>query len=120
MSKNVFNKLSKETWLLLTTMVVMAIFGVNPDQAKADNCKLIDFADHVELICIGNAAINQTSSPKSLQPQTSATPDTSGNETPVNGAQVSRKRRQLETVRSLNTHRFDVIETQKSEGDNSK
>jgi hypothetical protein len=120
MYKNVYDTLSKETWLLLTTLVVMAVFGINPDHAEADGCKLTDFADHVELVCIGKAANNQTGAPKSLQPQSAATSDTSGSDTLINGAQASRKRRQIETVRSLNTHRFDTVETQKAESESSK
>jgi len=64
----------------------------------ADNCRVIEYHDHIEVVCIGTPA------------QTSAAP--SAGTTVVNnekGAEVSRKRRHLQTIRNQNAHRLDDV-----------
>ncbi len=69
----------------------------------AKNCRVIEYQDHFEAVCFGdpNYTLKQ---PEHAAPNSAIT----------NGAQVSRQRRRIEEIRSLNAHRFDAVEANPS------
>ncbi len=67
----------------------------------AKDCRIIEYPDHYEAVCDGEAA-NLREPPKLDDTKFVST----------NGAQVSRKRQRIEDIRSLNSQRFVVPETQ--------
>ena len=77
--------------LLVTILLVLpsAVFA-------AKDCRVIEYADHIEAICIGD--------PK-YKAEEDAGPKTTG-------ATVSKKRGRIEEVKSLNAGRFDVVDGQ--------
>ena len=83
-------------------LIILLGFVLLPWPALADkDCRVIEFPDHVEAVCSG---------------KTDSTPEhaeqASSNTSVTKGAQVSRKRQQLQDIRSLNAHRFDPEESQ--------
>lgn len=65
----------------------------------APDCRLVEYADHVEAVCTGD--------PRAL-PADSTPP---APEKPrANGAQVSKQRQNLEKIRTMNAHRFEATQ----------
>ncbi len=71
--------------------------------AAADDCRIIEYADHVEAVCSGEPGVTG-------QPPLSA-----GKQAP-NGAEVSRIRKDLAKIRAMNGRRFDLPAPQTAPG----
>jgi len=63
----------------------------------ANNCRVIEFLDHVEAVCTGDPGFV----PERTEPAAAA-------QLNPRGAQVSRTRQRLEEVRSMNAHRIEA------------
>ena len=86
-------------------LIILLGFVLLPWPALADkDCRVIEFPDHVEAVCSGKP----DSTPELAELSEQATSKSSM----TKGAQVSRKRQQLQDIRSLNAHRFDPEESQ--------
>ena len=71
----------------------------------AQDCRLIEYADHVEAVCTGDPRVV----PERIAP---AVPE----KTTPNGAQVSKQRQNLERIRTMNAHRFEAPATHATPG----
>ena len=105
----------------LSMLVIFAAISAIPVCVCAEECKIVDYADHIEVACVGNPANNPVTAPKSSSSPESPIQESSDknaqgrpapdSDAPPNGAQVSRKRKMLETIRTLNNHRFDTVDS---------
>ena len=85
-------------------LIILLGLVLLPWPALADkDCRVVDFPDHVEAVCSGK--------PDSMPEHAEHAEQASSNTSVTNGAQVSRKRQQLQDIRSLNAHRIDPEES---------
>jgi hypothetical protein len=103
--------------------VIIAAIAAGPASVSADSCKISEYADHIEVVCVGSPASSRAL-PQKSEPaqridaqetsevivQQQPAPDTAT--TVLNGAQTSRIRSQLEAIRTLNSHRFETAVSQ--------
>jgi hypothetical protein len=71
--------------------------------AWAKDCRVIEYADHYEAVCVGDP--NYSAKPS--EQKDSKVDDSKG-------AQASKKRGRIEEIRSLNAHRFDPVESKEA------
>jgi hypothetical protein len=110
--------------------IALAVIAVSPDYVSADDCKVTDYIDHVEVECVGTPANNPVILPKPSPAQEAVVQESAGSaiqkqpapdkDMSANGAQVSRRRQHIEGIRTLGLHRFDSSESQPSGSDFKK
>jgi hypothetical protein len=85
-------------------LIILVGLVLLPWPALAEKeCRVVEFPDHVEAVCSGKP----DSTPEHAEQSEQAISNTSV----TKGAQVSRRRQQLQDIRSLNAHRFDPEES---------
>ncbi len=77
--------------------IVFAGLLMSPCTSVADtDCRVIELPDHVELVCAGD--------PRFVTERAEPAADEQMN---IYGAQVSRKRKSIDKIRTMNLHRFE-------------
>lgn len=91
-------------------LLIILLFIAFPEPSSASGCKILDFSDHVDVICNGehDNKINSNRVPdtNNTSEKQSISPDSHTN----NGAQVSKRRKDIESIRSLNNKRYEPLE----------
>ncbi len=116
------------TYISGIALAVVAAIAASPDYVSADDCKVTDYVDHVEVECIGTPTSNPVIVPKKPLPaQEVIVQESSGSaaqqqpasakDMSANGAQVSRRRKNIEAIHSRGLHRLDSAESQPSGSD---
>ncbi len=118
------------TYISGFALAVVSVIAVSPDFVSADDCKVTDYIDHVEVECIGTPASNPVIVPKPSPPLEVNVQESSGSvaqqqpaqdkDMSANGAHVSRRKKNIEAIRALGPHRFDSAESQPSGSDFKK
>ena len=100
--------------LVMLALEVISAVVVAPKLASAGDCNVVEYADHVEVVCAGTPG----SEPEASQKQRIATQGSSevknqqaaDNDLSVHAAKTPTRRKQVSEIRSLNTKRYDTEE----------
>jgi hypothetical protein len=91
-------------------LLIILLFIAFPAASNASGCKILDFSDHVDVICNGEhdnkIYLNRVPNTNNTSEKQSISSESPTN----NGAQVSKRRRDIESVRSLNNKRYEPLE----------